>query len=91
LYRYSSNKIYYAVFRSDGKLIWKSLQTDDRELANRKLKAELEKHGKTNPAARGMTLAPLLRSRIIWRRSRSDKLRANFKASRNRLLTHPLA
>src|SRR6266487_3219338 len=42
LYTYSSNKIYYAVFRSLGKLIWKSLQTADRALANRKLKQELE-------------------------------------------------
>ena len=60
LYRYSSNKTYYAVFRSHGKLIWKSLQTDDRELANRKLKEELEKHRKTDAALRGMTIADLL-------------------------------
>ena len=46
LYRYSSNEIYYAVFRVNGKLIWKSLETEDRELAKRKLKEELEKHGR---------------------------------------------
>jgi len=35
LHRYSSNKAYYAVFGSQGKLIWKSLGTDARELARR--------------------------------------------------------
>ena len=40
LYRYSSNHRYYAVFRVNGKLFWKSLAPADRELANRKLKDE---------------------------------------------------
>ena len=34
LYRYSSNDVYYAVFRSQGKPNWKSLETDDHELVN---------------------------------------------------------
>jgi len=42
LYRYSSNDHYYGVFRVNGKLIWKSLKTVDRELAKRKLKEEKE-------------------------------------------------
>jgi hypothetical protein len=29
LYRYSSNGIYYGVFRDQGKLKWKSLKTTD--------------------------------------------------------------
>ena len=40
LYRYSSSGTYYAVFRANSKLIWKSLKTADRELAKRKLKEE---------------------------------------------------
>jgi len=62
LYRYSSNEIYYAVFRVNGKLIWKSLETEDRELAKRRLKEELEKHGRVNGALRGMTLQELITS-----------------------------
>src|SRR5437660_8175904 len=61
LYRYSSNDVYYAVFRSHGKLIWKSLETDDRELANRKLKEEIEKYRKVDPSLRNLTLEELLK------------------------------
>ena len=43
---YSSNDRYYGVFRVNGKLIWKSQKTSDRELAKRKLKKEKEKHGR---------------------------------------------
>ena len=38
LYGYSANKIYYAGFKVRGKRIWKSLETMDREMANRKVK-----------------------------------------------------
>ncbi len=44
LYRYSTSGTYYAVFRVQGKLIWKSLETDDRELANRKQFLDIVKH-----------------------------------------------
>lgn len=37
LYRYSSNDIYYAVVRHEGKLIRRSLETDDAKLAKRNL------------------------------------------------------
>ena len=37
LYRYVSNGVYYAVVRHQGKLTWKSLKTDKRPIANRKL------------------------------------------------------
>ena len=56
LYRYSSNHRYYAVFRVNGKLFWKSLAPADRELANRKLKDELEKQGKIDVDAAKMSL-----------------------------------
>lgn len=60
LYRYSANKNYYAVFKMGGKRIWKSLETSDRELGNRRLKEELEKRGKVNHKAGRMTLGELL-------------------------------
>ena len=60
LYRYSTSGTYYAVFRVQGKLIWKSLKTDDRELANRKLKDEKEKKGRIDADAAKMTLSTLL-------------------------------
>src|SRR5437764_1322601 len=59
LYRYSSNDRYYAVFRVNGKLIWKSLKTSDRELAKRKLKEEQEKQGRVDPEATKLTLSGL--------------------------------
>jgi hypothetical protein len=43
LYRYSANKIYYAVFKVRGKRIWKSLEKKDRKMANRKVKEDLGK------------------------------------------------
>ena len=36
LYRYSSNSVYYVVARHDGKLIRRSLETTDKDLAKRK-------------------------------------------------------
>ena len=60
LYRYSSNDRYYGVFRVNGKLIWKSLKTSDRELAKRKLKEAKEKQGKVDPSATKLTLSELL-------------------------------
>jgi len=60
LYRYSSSGTYYAVFRANGKLIWKSLKTADRELAKRKLKEEQDKSGRIDPVAEKKTVAELL-------------------------------
>jgi hypothetical protein len=60
LYRYSTSGTYYAVLRVQGKLIWKSLETDDRELATRNLKEAKEKQGKIDAAAAKMTLSALL-------------------------------
>ena len=60
LYRYSTNKIYYAVFRNRGKLTWTSLKTDDREVAKRKLKEEMEKTEKIDCRHEKMTVDGLL-------------------------------
>ena len=43
MYRYSSNGVYYARFRVNGKLIQRSLDTTDREFAKRLLKEEISK------------------------------------------------
>ena len=61
LYRYSANKVYYAVFKVRGKRIWKSRETTDREMANRKVKEELGKRGKVDPKAGKMALEELLK------------------------------
>jgi len=60
LFRYTANKNYYAVFKVAGKKIWKSLETADRELAERKLKDELRKRGKIDQQRSRLTLAELL-------------------------------
>ena len=60
LYRYSSSGIYYAVFRANGKLNWKSLKTADRELTKRKLTEEQDKSGRIDPVAEKKTIAELL-------------------------------
>lgn len=60
LYRYSSNGIYYAVFRDKGKLKWKSLKTPDRALAKRRLPAEIQKARRIDPKTAKMSLAGLL-------------------------------
>ncbi len=61
LYRYSTTKIYYAVFRKNGKLAWKSLDTQDRDIAKRKLKEEMEKAGRIDARQEKMTLESLLK------------------------------
>ena len=60
LYRYSTSKIYYAVFRRNGKLRWVSLKTDDRELANRKLNTEITNVGKVDARHDHFTVEQLL-------------------------------
>ena len=60
LYRYSSNGVYYAVFRDKGKLKWKSLKTPDKDLAKRRLRDEIELARRIDPNASRMSLAGLL-------------------------------
>ncbi|MFT5467530.1 MAG: integrase [Verrucomicrobiales bacterium] len=59
LYRYRSNGIYYAVVRHQGKLIWKSLGTAQRSLANRKLADYRNKLSRTDVSAGKITLEAL--------------------------------
>lgn len=59
LYRYSSNKVYYAVLKHGGKIIRQSLKTSDRKQADRdlaRLKKSLEK---VDLSAGKLTLAEL--------------------------------
>ncbi|MCL4180059.1 MAG: hypothetical protein KJ072_20215 [Verrucomicrobia bacterium] len=60
LYRYSSNGIYYARFRFAGKEIQKSLKTDDRELARRRLRDELDRAEKVDLKRCGFDRLPRL-------------------------------
>ncbi len=60
LYRYSATKTYYAVYRRQGKLRWKSLRTQDRELAERRLRDELAGADHVDVRQESMTLEALL-------------------------------
>ncbi len=60
LYRYSTSKTYYAVFRRHGKLRRISLKTADRELADRKLKTEMANAGKVDVRHEHLTLKQLV-------------------------------
>ncbi|MCB1086056.1 MAG: tyrosine-type recombinase/integrase [Verrucomicrobiae bacterium] len=59
LYRYRSNGVYYAVVRHQGKLSWKSLKTDNRAIAIRKLGEYRAKLSRTDVSAGRMTLESL--------------------------------
>lgn len=60
LYRYSVTKKYYAVIKVAGKTKWIPLNTTDREIAGRNLKAEIAKLKHTDPQKSKMTLEALL-------------------------------
>lgn len=59
LYRYRSNGVYYAVVRHQGKLNWKSLKTDKRAIATRKLGDYRAKLSRTDVSAGRITLESL--------------------------------
>ena len=61
LYRYKTNKRYYAVFRKKGKLTFRSLKTTDRKLAERRLLDEEKKAGKVDERYENMLLDDLLK------------------------------
>jgi hypothetical protein len=48
LYRYTSNGVYYARIKADGKEIRQSLRTTDRQTANRELAALKRKHSQVD-------------------------------------------
>jgi integrase len=59
LYRYSSNGVYYARFKVDGKEIRRSLKTTDKEEAKRKLGEEKQKEGEVDRSQGKLTLREL--------------------------------
>ena len=59
LYRYSSNGVYYARFKTGGKEIRRSLETTDRAQARRNLAAEKEKERQTDRSQGKLTLREL--------------------------------
>jgi integrase len=59
LYRYSSNGVYYARFKSDGKEFRRSLETTDPAEARRKLAAEKQKERHTDRSQGKLTLREL--------------------------------
>lgn len=59
LYRYSSTGTYYAVLKHSGKLIRRSLQTDDRALAKRRLADFRQTLERIDPKAGRVTVAEL--------------------------------
>jgi hypothetical protein len=84
LYRYSSNRVYYARFRSKGKSIYRSLKTTDRELAKRQLTDEISKASKIDPKLSKMTLAgtsSLLRPRAEYSASKLPVAQPVFGAA----------
>ena len=59
LYRYSSNGVYYARFKTDGKEIRRSLETTDPAEARRKLAGEKQKERQTDRSQGKLTLREL--------------------------------
>jgi integrase len=59
LYRYSSNGVYYARFKSGGKEIRCSLETTDRELAKRELAAKKRQQSQIDRSQGKLTLTEL--------------------------------
>jgi hypothetical protein len=59
LYRYSSNGVYYARIKTDGKEIRRSLETTDRVLAKRRLAALRDEQRQIDRSQGKLTLAEL--------------------------------
>ena len=59
LYRYTSNGVYYARFKSGGKEIRCSLETTDRKLAERNLAEKKKKQSQIDPSKSKLTLREL--------------------------------
>jgi integrase len=59
LYRYSSNGVYYARIKHEGKEIRRSLKTTDRDLAKRKLRELKDDHGQIDHSQGKLTLRQL--------------------------------
>ena len=61
LYRYTSNEVYYAVVRHEGKLIRRSLETNDSKLAKRKLADFKNELSQIDSSLGKMTVGQLLK------------------------------
>ncbi|MFZ2280873.1 MAG: tyrosine-type recombinase/integrase [Prosthecobacter sp.] len=61
LYRYSTNNVYYAVVRHEGKLIRRSLETDDAKLAKGKLSDFRNSLSQVDSSLGKMTIEELLK------------------------------
>ena len=72
LYRYTSSGAYCAGYRNKGKLIHRSLNTNDREFAKRLLKDEISKIKKVDSSLGKLTLEELL--------TQCDELLNRYKA-----------
>lgn len=61
LYRYTSNGVYYAVVKHEGKIIRRSLETDDQKLAKRKLGDFKDDLNRIDSSLGKMTVGELLK------------------------------
>src|SRR5262245_62603559 len=75
LYKYESSGVYFAHVRAGGKLYRESLKTDDRSLANRRLREFRRKLSRIDPGLSKTTLAAMadLYLQTIEHRSHSTK------------------
>ncbi len=80
LYRYSSTRKYYGVFKCNGKTKWIPLETTDREFASRKLKEEIAKYRRTDPKASTMTLEALIELYLQSIQGRAEHTQATRKS-----------
>ena len=93
LYRYSSNGIYYAVFRDKSKLKWKSLKTTDRALAKRRLTEVVDQARRIDPTASKMSLSKLLElyeTQIKGLKNKTYKTRGSIQKIFKATWTHGL-
>jgi hypothetical protein len=88
LYRHSVNSTYYGIKKHDGKRKEHSLQTDDRKIAERKLKAWIADLDKIDNEAGKTTLAQLLEKFTNTRQGKSDSTKATEKAIIKNLKTN---
>jgi len=76
LYRHNVNGTYYGIKKHGGKRKEHSLQTDDRKIAERKLKAWIADLDKIDSEAEKTTLAQLLEKFLLIRKGASDSTKA---------------
>jgi integrase len=85
LYRHSVNQVYYGIKRVAGKRKEHSLDTDDRKIAERKLKEWIANLDKVDQEAEKTTLAQLLDKFVATRQGMSDSTKSTEKSIINNL------